>query len=70
MNIEKVSPLATPLPKKNVILHNLQWLPKDEMFHTYCADHHTDICIKPCDDCLKLLDTLLKKYNILSDIEV
>jgi len=35
-----------------------------------CSIHKTDISIKPCQDCLKLLDTLLKKYNILSDIEV
>lgn len=77
MNIDhaldgKVPP-RTPLPKKNEkdwIKHNLQWLPKAEFFHTYCDEHHTDICIKPCDDCLKLLDKLLKKYNILSDIEV
>ena len=35
-----------------------------------CSIHKTDITIKPCDDCLKLLDQLLKKYNILSDIEM
>ena len=35
-----------------------------------CSIHKNDITIKPCQDCLKLLDQLLKKYNILSDIEM
>jgi hypothetical protein len=55
--ISKVSPPEPPLLKP----HNDRVL---------CSKHYTDISIKPCDDCLKLLDKLLKKYNILSDIEV
>jgi len=34
-----------------------------------CSIHKTDITLKPCEDCSKLLDKLLKHYNILSDIE-
>ena len=52
--------------KKNMIRHNLQWLPKDSFFHRYCSFHKTDICIAPCEACKKLLDELLKKYNILN----
>ena len=37
---------------------------------SFCSEHKTDIGIKPCQECLKLLDKLLKKFNILSDIEV
>jgi len=43
---------------------------RDNFLGRICSIHKTDISIKPCDDCLKLLDTLLKKYNILTDIEV
>ena len=35
-----------------------------------CSIHKNDITINPCEDCKKLLDILLKKYNILSDIEM
>ena len=35
-----------------------------------CSIHKTDISIKPCKDCKKLLDKLLKQYNILNDIEM
>jgi cytidine deaminase len=34
--------------------------------HIYCSTHKTDICITPCEACKKLLDELLKKYNILN----
>ena len=59
MNIEKVSPPEPPLPEQLAFFGQL-----------FCSIHKTDIRIKPCDDCLKLLDSLLKKYNILSDIEM
>jgi len=63
MSIEKVPP-QTPLPK--------YYNPSNPRFKSpiLCSNHKNDITIKPCQDCLKLLDTLLKKYNILSDIEV
>jgi len=64
VNIVEGSPLDPNIQFLNKFSSDLKWKA------LRCSIHKTDITIKPCEDCKKLLDILLKKYNILSDIEM
>lgn len=35
-----------------------------------CSMHKRDISTENCGECMELLDTLLKKFNILNDVEM
>lgn len=68
--IVKGSPLDRANSYGNITKERIMIKISTPQIYQVCSMHKRDISTENCSECLKLLDTLLKKFNILNDVEM